>query len=151
MRTYLAVMDETREAQVALRFAARRAAKTAGAVQILALIAPQEFVQWGGVQAAMEEEAQLRAEAMATAAAGDLAEELGIRPAIFVRQGDPVPSVLAHLAEHSEVAALVLGAPESGSPGPLFQHVAGAEAGKMPCPVMLIPCSLSDEALDRLS
>ena len=151
MRTYLAVMDETREARVALRFAARRAAKTAGTVQILALVAPQEFVQWGGVQAALEEEAQLRAEAMATAAAGDLVEELGLKPAIFVRQGDPVPSVLAHLDEHPEVAALVLGAPESGTLGPLLQHFAGTDAGKMPCPVMLIPGSLSDEAIDRLS
>jgi hypothetical protein len=30
-------------------------------------------------------------------------------------------------------------------------HFAGAEAGAMPCPVMIIPGSLSDEALDRLS
>ena len=44
MRTYLVVIDESAESQVALRFAARRAAKTGGAVDILALIAPPEFV-----------------------------------------------------------------------------------------------------------
>ena len=47
MRTYLVVVDESPEAETALRFAARRAAKTAGAVRILALIPPAEFVQWG--------------------------------------------------------------------------------------------------------
>src|SRR3546814_9142887 len=46
MRTYLVVIDETKEAGVALRFAARRAAKTGGAIHILALIPPAEFVQW---------------------------------------------------------------------------------------------------------
>ena len=45
MRTYLVVIDETPEAEIALRFAARRAVKTGGNVEILALIPPPEFVQ----------------------------------------------------------------------------------------------------------
>src|SRR3546814_12542949 len=65
---------------VALRFAARRAAKTGGAIHILALIPPAEFVQWGGVQATIEEEAHQRAEALLAGAAGSLMEETGIRP-----------------------------------------------------------------------
>ena len=69
MRTYLVVMDETPEARVALRFAARRAARTGGAVDILAPVPRAEFVQWGAVQAAMDEEARLRAEALVTQAA----------------------------------------------------------------------------------
>ena len=51
MRVYLVIMDETAEARVALRFASRRAAKTDGMVHILALVPPQEFVAFGGVQA----------------------------------------------------------------------------------------------------
>src|SRR3546814_9300517 len=50
MRIYLVVIDESPEASVALRFAARRAVKTGGAVEILALLPPPEFVQWGGVR-----------------------------------------------------------------------------------------------------
>ena len=46
MRTYLVIMDESDEAEVALRFAARRASKTGGSVRILALVPPAEFVQW---------------------------------------------------------------------------------------------------------
>ena len=65
MRIYLVVIDESEEASVALRFAARRAVKTGGGVEILALIPPPEFVQWGGVQATIEEEARLKAEAVA--------------------------------------------------------------------------------------
>lgn len=151
MRTYLVVVDETDEAGIALRFAARRAAKTGGGVQILALIPRPEFVQWGGVQATIEEEARLRAEALVAGAAGTLMEEAGIRPSITVRQGDPVAIVREMLAENEGVAALVLGAAATGAPGPLVAFFTGADAGSMPCPVMIIPGSLDRDAIDRLS
>ncbi len=151
MRTYLVVIDDNDESRVALRFAARRAAKTGGAVEIVALIPPPEFVQWGGVQAAMEEEARLRADALVAQAAGELIEETGLRPSITVRVGDPVAAVREMLEQRPETAALVLGAAASGAPGPLVAHFSGNDAGKLPCPVMIIPGSLSDEALDRLS
>ncbi len=151
VRTYLCVIDDRPAARTALRFAARRAAKTAGAVVILALVPAPEFVQWSGVQAAMEEEERLRIEAMVTEAAGSLFEETGLKPEIVVRQGDPLKAVRAFLGERPDVAALVLGAEAEDGPGLLVAHFAGAEAGAMPCPVMIIPGSLSDEALDRLS
>ena len=151
MRTYLVVIDETPEARIALRFAARRAAKTGGAVELLAVIPPQEFVQWGGVQAAMEEEARLRAEALVAAAAGEIVEEAGIRPAITVRHGEPIEVVRERLTGGEPVQALVLGAAVGGAPGPLVAHFAGNVSGDLPCPVMIVPGSLSDEALDRLS
>ena len=151
MRAYLVVMDETREAHVSLRYAARRAARTGGAVEILALIPPQEFVQWGGVQAAIEEEAKLRAEAAVLQASGAIFEEAGIRPAILVRQGEPVKVIGELLKEREDIAALVLGAAAEGGPGPLIAHFAGAAAGTLPCPLVIVPGSLSDEALDRLA
>ena len=151
MRTYLVVVDESEEAETALRFAARRAAKTAGSIRILALVPPAEFVQWGGVQATMEDEARQRAEALVTSAAGTLTEESGIRPSITVRQGDAVAVVRETLDEMTDVAALVLGAAASGHPGALVSHFAGADAGKLPCPIMVIPGGLSAEAIDRLS
>ena len=150
MRTYLVVLDGSDEARVALRFAARRAAKTFGTVEILAVAEPAEFMAWGGVQAAMEEEAQLQAEAMVTAAAGEIIEEAGIRPTITVRQGEPVATVRALVADRPGIAALVLGAAASGAPGPLVQWFA-TNSGTMPCPLMIVPGSLSDAALDELS
>ncbi len=150
MRTYLVVMDGTPEARVALRFAARRAARTGGAVDILAPVPPAEFVQWGAVQAAMEEEARLRAEALVAQAAGELVEELGVRPNLLPRDGEPVAAIRALLAERREIAALVLGASAGGGPDPLVSHFAG-EAGSLACPLMIIPGALDDEALDRLS
>ncbi|HEY0315787.1 MAG TPA: universal stress protein [Sphingomonas sp.] len=150
-RAYLVVLDGSAEARVALRFAARRAAKTGGALEMLAIVEPAEFVQWGGVQDAIEEEARLGAEALLHRAAGEIVDELGLKPRLTVRQGDPVKTVRAVLEERPDVAALVLGAQVAGGPGPLVAHFAGSEAGAMPCPVMIVPGSLDDAALDRLS
>jgi nucleotide-binding universal stress UspA family protein len=150
-RTYLVVLDGSAEARTALRFAARRAAKTAGRVEMLAIVQPAEFVQWGGVQAALEEEARLGAEALLHQAAGEIVDELGVKPTLTVREGDPVKSVRALLDERPGTAALVLGAKTANGPGPLVTYFAGAAAGAMPCPVMIIPGGLDDAALDRLS
>ncbi len=151
MRTYLVVIDNSDEARVALRFAARRAAKTGGAIEILATIPKAEFTPFGGVQATMEEEAQLRAEALVASAAGEIVEEAGFTPSITVREGEPVAIVRKLLSERSDIAALVLGAAADGTTGPLIAYFAGPEAGHLSCPVMIVPGSLSPEAIDRLS
>ena len=150
MRTYLTVIDDTPEAEIALRFAARRAVKTGGGVEILALIEPQEFIAFGGVQATIEDEARLRAEGLVTRAAGTLIEESGLRPSITVRQGDGAKIIREMIAADPNVAALVLGAAANGPPGPLVAHFAG-EVGALPVPLMIVPGSLDRAAIDRLS
>lgn len=151
MRTYLVIADDTPEASVALRFAARRAAKTGGAVKILAMAEPAEFLAFGGVQATIEDEARRHAEGLVKSAAGAIFEELGVRPSIEVRSGDPIATIGEVLREDTDIDALVLGAAANGAAGPLIAHFAGADAGNMPCPVMIVPGNLDTEALDRLS
>jgi nucleotide-binding universal stress UspA family protein len=150
-RTYLVVVDDSAEARVALRFAARRASKTSGRVEVLGIVEPQDFVQFGGVQAAIEEEQRLRIEGVVSAAIGEILDESGVEANIVVRQGDPVKAVGEYIGDRDEVHALVLGAAASGDPGPLVAHFTNGDAGKLPCPVMIIPGSLSDERLEQLS
>lgn len=150
-RTYLVVVDDSDEARVALRFAARRASKTSGRVEVLGIVEPQDFVQFGGVQAAIEQEQRLRIEGVVSSSVGELLDESGVEANIIVQQGDPVRTVRDYLAGREDVAALVLGAAPSGSPGPLVAHFTGNDAGKLPCPVMIIPGSLSDGRLEQLS
>lgn len=150
-RTYLVVIDDSSEARVALRFAARRAIKTNGDVEVLAVVEPQDFVQWGGVQAAIEEEQKLRIEGVVSGAVGEIMDESGVKPSIVIRTGEPVKVVREYIGERLEVAALVLGAAPAGNPGPLVANFTGNDAGKLPCPVMIIPGSLDDERLEQLS
>src|SRR3954466_2583431 len=112
-RTYLVIVDDSEEARVALRFAARRAAKTNGRIEILGIVEPRDFVQFGGVQAAIEEEQRLRIEGVVSSAIGEILNEAGIEARIIVQQGEPVRAVREYIGERQEVAALVLGAAPS--------------------------------------
>ena len=150
-RIYLVVVDDSAEARVALRFAARRAAKTNGRVEVLGLVEPQDFVQFGGVQAAIEEEQRLRIQGVVSSAIGEILDESGVEANIIIQHGEPVKAVRGYIGEREEITALVLGAAPSGDPGLLVANFCGNDAGKLPCPVMLIPGSLSDERLEQLS
>jgi nucleotide-binding universal stress UspA family protein len=150
-RTYLVVVDDSAESRVALRFAARRAAKTGGKIEVLGIVEPQDFVQFGGVQNAIEEEQRLRIEGVVSGAVGEILSECGMEANIIMRSGEVVRTVREYLDGRDEVAALVLGAAPSGNPGPLVANFTGNDAGQLPCPVMIIPGSLSDERLEQLS
>jgi nucleotide-binding universal stress UspA family protein len=151
MRTYLVVMDETQECEAALRYAAHRAARTGGTVEILAVVERQEFVQWGGVQAAMEEEARLRIEARVLAASGAVIEDAGIRPSITMEQGPPIRAITEFLKARDGISVLVLAAASDGGPGPLIAHFAGPAVATLPCPLVVVPCQLDEEKLARLT
>ena len=151
MRVYLVIMDESEEAGVALRFASRRAAKTGGTVHVLAVVEPQPFLAFGSIQATIEAEAFARAEQMASASVGDVLARDGHTPVISVCHGEGAKVVREYIAEHPEVAALVLGAAREGHPGPLVSHFSGQGLGGISCPLYIIPGSFTDEDLDRLS
>jgi nucleotide-binding universal stress UspA family protein len=150
-RTYLVVVDDSAESRVALRFAARRAAKTGGTIEILGIVEPQDFVQFGGVQNAIEEEQRLRIEGVVSSAVGEILDESGMEANIIIRSGEAVKTVRDYVSGRDEIAALVLGAAPSGNPGPLVANFAGNDAGLLPCPLMIIPGSLTDERLEQLS
>ena len=89
-RTYLVVVDDSAESRVALRFAARRAAKTGGRIEVLGIVEPQDFVQFGGVQAAIEEEQRLRIEGVVSSAIGEILDQSGMDANIILRSGEAV-------------------------------------------------------------
>ena len=124
--------------------------KPAAKVDILAVVEPQDFVQWGGVQAAIEEEQRL-IEGIVAASVGEIMNAAGITPEIIVRQGDLVAAVRSHIGTREDVAALVLGAAPSGKPGPLVAHFTGNDARQATGPGDDHPGGLSDDQLEILS
>ena len=103
------------------------------------------------MQNAIEEEQRLRIEGVVSSAVGEILDQSGMEANIIVRQGEAVKSVREYVSGRDEIAALVLGAAPSGNPGPLVASFAGTDAGLLPCPLMIIPGSLTDERLEQLS
>ena len=148
MRKFLVVVDETPECMNAIRFAARRAYKTGGGLQMLFVIRPEEFQHWIGVGEVMRREAREAAERRFQEVAGPVQENVGIIPEFVIREGEPEEEVLAQVEEDGEIGVLVLGAATEGGPGPLVTYLVGKLAGRLPVPITVVPGGLSrDEVI----
>ena len=152
LRKFLVVMDNSPEFLNALRFAAIRASKTGGAVEILGIIGPEEFQHWLGVGEAMKAEARDRIEAHFEIFSKWMIEKEGVEPELVIREGEKVTEILAQIKEDPEVGILVLGANPSGEgPGPLVSQLVGSQGGVLPVPVTIVPGSMTKEAIIAVS
>ena len=99
MRKFLVVMDDSPEFVNALRFAAIRASKTGGQVEILGIIAPEEFQHWIGVAEQMKFEAKERIKEHFNIFSEIIEKEEGIVPELVIREGEKVTQVLEQVKE----------------------------------------------------
>ena len=151
MRKFLVVLDDTRECLNAMRFAALRAAKTQGGVQILSIIPPEEYQHWMGVADLMRAEARERIEAHFEVFAKWMRDRHGVNPELVIREGDPEAEILAQVREDTQVGVLVLGANhEKSGPGPLVTALTRS-AGTLPVPITIVPGAMSKERLESIT
>ncbi len=151
-RVFLAVVDDSPEFGAALRFAARRAARTGGRVALLYVIERAEFEQWMAVGELMREEARNQAEQVLHRHAAACKEISGKMPILHIREGRAQDELLALLEAEPAISVLVLGAGTSGKgPGPLVSYLVGKMAGKLRVPVTVVPGGLTDAQIDALT
>lgn len=151
MRKFLVVLDDTRECLNAMRFAAFRAAKTQGGVQILSIIPPEEYQHWMGVADLMRAEARERIEAHFEVFAKWMRDRHGVNPELVIREGDPEVEILAQVRADPQVGVLVLGAShEKSGPGPLVTALTRS-AGTLPVPITIVPGDMSKERLESIT
>ena len=151
MRKFLVILDDSRECLNAMRFAAMRATKTGGGVEILAVIPPEEFNHWIGVGDIMREEARERIEVHFEVFAKWMRDRQGLEPELVIREGELVPEILNQIKENPEIGILVLGAGiENKGPGPLVTQLTKT-SGSLPIPMTIVPGHLSKERLSALT
>ena len=151
MRKFLVILDDSRECLNAMRFAAMRATKTGGGVEILAVIPPEEFNHWIGVGDIMREEARERIEVHFEVFAKWTRDRQGLEPELVIREGELVPEILNQIKENPEIGILVLGAGiENKGPGPLVTQLTKT-SGSLPIPMTIVPGDLSKERLSALT
>ncbi len=151
MRKFLVVLDDTRECLNAMRFAAMRAARTGGGVQILSIIPPEEYQHWMGVADLMRAEARERIEAHFEVFAKWMRDKQGVNPELIIREGDPVAEILAQVKDDTSVGVLVLGAgTDKAGPGPLVTQMTRS-SGNLPVPITIVPGDMSKERLEAIT
>ena len=152
MRKFLVVMDDSPECLNAMRFAAIRASKTGGGVELLGIIKPEEFQHWVGVGNLMRAEAREKIEAHFEVFAERMKKVEGIAATLAIREGEAAKEIIAHIKADPEIGVLVLGAGTKGDgPGPLVTELAGRRAGEMPVPITVVPGSMTKEDIIAVS
>ena len=147
MRKFLVVLDDSRECLNAMRFAAMRASKTGGGVEVLAVIPPEEFNHWIGVGDIMRAETRERIEVHYEVFAKWMRDRQGVDPELVIREGQPVDEIIAQIAEDTEIGVLVLGAGTDGKgPGPLVTQLS-RNSGSLPVPITIVPGDMTKERL----
>lgn len=151
MRKFLVVLDDSRECINAMRFAAMRAARTGGGVEVLSIIPPEEFQHWIGVGELMREEARERIHAHFEVFAKWMRDKQGVNPELVIREGEALTELLAQIEADPEIGVLVLGAgSDSRGPGPLITELTRQYAN-LSVPVTIVPGELSKERLQAIS
>ncbi len=151
MRKFLVVLDDSRECLNAMRFAAMRAAKTAGGVQILSVIPPEEYQHWMGVADLMRAEARERIEAHFEVFAKWMRDKQGVNPELVIREGNPVQEILSQVRDDPTIGVLVLGAgTDKNGPGPLVTQMS-KNSGALPIPITIVPGDMSKERLESIT
>jgi nucleotide-binding universal stress UspA family protein len=151
MRKFLVILDDSRECLNAMRFAAMRASKTGAGVEVLAVIAPEEFNHWIGVGDIMREEARERIEVHFEVFAKWMRDRQGVDPTLVIREGQAVDEIIAQIKANPEIGVLVLGAGTDGKgPGPLVTQLS-RNAGSLPIPITIVPGDMSKEKLEAIT
>jgi nucleotide-binding universal stress UspA family protein len=151
MRKFLLILDDSQECLNAMRFAAMRAARTGGGVEVLAVIPPEEFNHWIGVSDIMRSEARERIEVHFEVFAKWMRDRQSIDPELVIREGEPIQEILAQVKDDPEIGVLVLGAgTDKKGPGPLVTQLT-KNAGSLPIPMTIVPGDLSKERLEAIT
>ena len=149
-RKFLVVVDESKETDRALAFAAHRVKRTGGTVVLLTVIETQDFTQFLGVEDVMRAEARDNAERLIDAKLARIAQWGDtIRTETVIREGDLVHAIGRLIAADPGIAILVLAAANSkDGPGQLITDFA-AHAGHQALPVLItiIPGTMTDEQI----
>lgn len=151
MRKFLIILDDTPEMLNALRYAALRAAKTGGGVEMLAVISPEEFQPFMGVADVMRAEAHEKIEAHFQIFKSRLEKREGISPSLAIREGDKIEEIIAHIRSDPEIGVLVLGAGTEKGPGPLVAALTGRRMADMHVPITIVPGAMSKDEIVAVS
>ncbi len=148
---FLVIIDDSKELDVAVRFAAKRALSTKGGVILLNVIEQFDPQQWQSIEDIILQEAREKAQEKLQKWSKVINDLTGVVPELMVKEGIISEKIIETLEEDNAVRFLVLAAAEADQPGPLVSLLAGQKSGKLPVPIVIIPQGLSEEIIDDLA
>ena len=151
-RVFLAVVDESDEMRVALRYASLRAKAVNGKVAMLYVIEPSDFLQWMAVEHLAREERREEAETLLNDLSTNVQKWSGSMPILHVREGGRREELFKLIDEDPNISILVLAASTNPvGPGPLIQALTTRFVNQLKIPITIVPGDLSDEEIEAIA
>ncbi|MEN3929740.1 universal stress protein [Microvirga sp. W0021] len=149
---FLVIVDGSPESDRAIRFAARRAVRTASDLCMLSVITQPDDFEWIGVGEAIKAEAEAQAESFLETASQIAKDLIGIEAETLIRHGNASQEITKLIHEDSDISYLVLAASTNkDGPGPLVSSIAAKLAATFPIPIIIVPGALTDDEINALA
>ena len=149
---FLVVLDDSQEMFRALRYAARRSSRNNGRVALLYTFETLEFSHWKAVEDIAEVESREKAEEKIVEYENFVMSFTEKKPKKFIMKGDRVECIIKFLEANKFISNFVLAASEKSSPSDsLISSFTGKNRSKIKVPLTILPLSLSEEEIDKLS
>jgi nucleotide-binding universal stress UspA family protein len=150
-RKLLVIVDDSSECDRAVTFAALRAEKSNGLLDMLHVIAPGDFQHWLGVEEIMKAEAREEAEQVLARYAARAQSVANVTVETVIKEGLLREEIDKLIEEDKDISLLVLAAGGGkDGPGPLVSSIAG-RGNAFPIPVTVVPFDITDEELVALA
>lgn len=154
-RKFLLIVDESKEVDSALMYAASRVEHSSGSLVLLYVIEPQQYQHWVGVKQIQIEEETNKAKALFRLFRRKLAQSgfENVFAEEIILEGNKAECIVKLIDEDEDIAIMVLGAAtDAKGPGPLVSSLAaGKLAGTFPIPITIVPGDLSLEDIKALA
>ena len=130
-KKFLIVIDESKELERAIYFAAKRAIHTDGKLSLLYIVDPAVNAQWSRIENLIEQEATSE---------------------VIIKMGDRCEELLKLVEEDKNIRFLVLASSANNEePGPLIKALTGKKIKDLSIPMVIIPGSLSEKEIDLIA
>ena len=147
---FLVILDDTPEMNNALRYAAKRSARSDGRVALLYTFDTLEFSHWKAVEDIAEAESRKEAESKIIEYENFILNFTNKKPKKFIMKGDRVECIINFLSDNKFISNFVLACSNSGSDS-LISAFTGKQRSKLKVPLTIIPPDLTEEEIDKLS
>lgn len=147
--TFLVIADDTEEFKIAWKYACLLAKKSDRYVAVLNVVEAPEIQHWGTLEEQMKKELRRKGEEFLWGIARDIYEYSGLRPCLYMEEGDRISAVAELIKNDENIRFLVLGGGK-GSPGPLVSYFMGKGMEHLNVPMMIVPGHFEEESLHTL-
>ena len=151
-KKFLIVIDESKELEKAIYFAANRAIHTDGKLSLLYIVDPAVNAQWSRIENLIEQEATSEAKKLCRIWSQKIKSRFGIESEVIIKMGDRCEELLKLVQEDTSIRFLVLASSANNEePGPLIKALTGKKIKNLSIPMVIIPGSLSEKDIDLIA